>query len=156
MADLSRPQAARLYVVVYIFETDPGGPRARRARNLRFSSGDTLVSHRGGRSCGFPMLKGAFVTSFSQPARSCARVAHFEKNCCIIADFFLRPHAYQARGLHSSACGHDNTCGRVTTRGHWRHGGSGHGSGATSGYEQTCNVVVVILSQCGFMPMNCF
>ena len=31
---------------------------ARRARNLRFSSGVTLVSHRGGRSCGFPMLNG--------------------------------------------------------------------------------------------------
>ena len=36
---------------------------ARRARNLRFSSGVALVSHRGGRSCGFPMLNGAFVTS---------------------------------------------------------------------------------------------
>ena len=52
---------------------------ARRARTLRFSSRVTLVSHRGGRSCGFPMLKGAFVTSFSRPARSCARVAHSEK-----------------------------------------------------------------------------
>ena len=42
------------------------------SQNLpRFSSGVTLVSHRGGRSCGLPMAKSTFVASFSQPARSC-------------------------------------------------------------------------------------
>jgi len=39
------------------------------SQNLRFSSGVTLVSDRVGRSCGLPMSKGTFVTSFSHPAR---------------------------------------------------------------------------------------
>jgi len=37
------------------------------------------VSHRGDLSCALPISKGTFVTSFSQPARSCGRVAHSEK-----------------------------------------------------------------------------
>ena len=45
----------------------------------RLSAGDTLVSHRGGRTCGLPMPNGRSVTSLRHPARSCARVAHSVK-----------------------------------------------------------------------------
>jgi hypothetical protein len=43
------------------------------------SSGDTLVSHLGGRTRGLPTPKGSSVTSFRDPVRSCARVAHSVK-----------------------------------------------------------------------------
>jgi hypothetical protein len=43
------------------------------------SSSDTLVSDRGGRTCGLPTSKGRSVTSLRHPARSCARVAHSVK-----------------------------------------------------------------------------
>ena len=49
---------------------------ARCAMNRRLSAGDTLVSHRDGRTCGLPTSKGRSVTSLRHPARSCARVAH--------------------------------------------------------------------------------
>ena len=52
---------------------------ARCAMNRRLSAGDTLVSHRGGRTCGLPMSNGRSVTSLRHPARSCARVAHSVK-----------------------------------------------------------------------------
>ena len=67
---------------------------ARRAKNLRFSSGVTLVSHRGGLSCGLPMSKGTFVTSFSQPARSCARVAH-----CLLVTKSSNPSGREAKKI---------------------------------------------------------
>ena len=49
------------------------GSWVRLAKYLRFSSGVTLESHRGGRSCGFPMSKGTIVKSRSSPP--VARVA---------------------------------------------------------------------------------
>ena len=51
----------------------------RCAINRRLSSGDTLVSHRGSRTCGLPVSKGRLVISFRHPARSCARVAQSVK-----------------------------------------------------------------------------
>ena len=54
---------------------------ARQAKNLRFSSGVTLVSHRGGRSCDLPMSKGTSVTSFSKLARSCASCPSRKGDC---------------------------------------------------------------------------
>jgi hypothetical protein len=43
------------------------------------SSGDTLVSHRGDRTCGLPTPKGRLVKCLRHPARSCARMAHSVK-----------------------------------------------------------------------------
>ena len=40
---------------------------ARCAMNRRVSSGDTLVSHRGGRTCGLPTSRGRLVTNSSSP-----------------------------------------------------------------------------------------
>ena len=52
---------------------------ARCAKKCRLSSSDTRVSHRGCRTCGWPISKGVFVTSVRHPARCCARVAHSVK-----------------------------------------------------------------------------
>ena len=55
-----KPDLSRFCVCYCIEESAP--LFSLRARNLRFSTDVTLVSHRGGRSCGFPVLNGAFVT----------------------------------------------------------------------------------------------
>jgi hypothetical protein len=50
---------------------------ARCAMNRRMSSVDTLVSHRGGRTCCLPTPKGCLVIGLLHPARSCAKRVRF-------------------------------------------------------------------------------
>jgi hypothetical protein len=58
------------------------------------------------RSCCFPTSKGAYVTSLSQPARSCARAAHSEKVIALppSSTWLKRPaRAYCGKGAEQHA-----------------------------------------------------
>jgi hypothetical protein len=59
------------------------------------SSGDTLLSHRGGRTCGLPTLKGRAAISLRHPARFVARVAHSPKAGYIAAALALNRSAHR-------------------------------------------------------------